>query len=151
MLIGRAGSDEPLLILEELAGQSLSIGAFVSSLLERLLHAWSDADARRLRVVLELEAARSPRFRARFNAGVERFFERLAIVLAAYQRSGAISPNHDPAALGWNLVAPVASLRSTLLAEGTKPSDRRLAAAIVARQRTLWLAAFAGPGTQGRP
>lgn len=141
-LLRSAGADGPLEFAQSLARRSLPLADYTRALADGLVAIWSQPDAQKLRPLLEAETARSRELRTRFNDQILTMIDTVASTLGthgtAYPRLGAVTPR----VLAWSLVAPLAALRSTLLAHGASVAHVHEGHALARAHVNAWLAAY---------
>ncbi len=145
-LLRAAGAEAPHSLAEELALLDLPSSDFVQRLGEELLLLWSDRESRNLRTVVEAELARSTRLREEFNAGILNMINRVAAVLERGVNAGELVPHAPPTVLAWSFIAPLAVLRSSLLAAGATEAHEEAGRTLARAHITGWLNAHTGRG-----
>lgn len=147
-LLEQAGAEAPLRIAERLARARLPLARFVSQLVAELVSLWTDPAGRKLRVLLEAEASRSPALRDRLNHGVLGMIDAVGSVLARHAKTGALAAHGTPRVMAWSLVAPVAAMRFSLFANGASEASVAEGVALATAHADAWVRAHARGGNR---
>jgi AcrR family transcriptional regulator len=141
-LLQHAGADGPMRIAEALAAKALCADAYVRQLTTALTQLWTEAHGRKLRVLLESEAARTPALRHRFNTGVLAMIDLVGQELQRHVAAGALEAHAAPRVLAWSLVAPIGALRFSLFAHGSDDASVAEGIALADAHADAWLRAY---------